>query len=155
MIVTHDFLTWFIPCTDIVLVLATGSKWTGPIDYPENDSDIRQFISQWQERFKSAEDVVIVGGGAVGLGTYCRSSLLYPLTDTVRFVEIAGEVRDEYPVSVPSDFFTLGNTMLTRYRRRRRSLSSIPAISSSTMPTQTSSVMSWRPRCMRGASTSF
>ena len=55
---------------DIVLVLATGSKWTGPIDYPENDSDIRQFISQWQERFESAEDVVIVGGGAVGLGTY-------------------------------------------------------------------------------------
>jgi len=49
-------------------VLATGSKWAGPIDYPENDADIRQFVSQWQQRFKSAEDVVIVGGGAVGIG---------------------------------------------------------------------------------------
>lgn len=60
----HNFLI-----RSTVLVLATGSKWTGPIDYPENDSDIRQFISQWQQRFKSAEDVVIVGGGAVGVGT--------------------------------------------------------------------------------------
>jgi len=57
--------------------LATGSKWTGPIDYPENDAEIREFISQWQQRFKSAEDVVIVGGGAVG-------------------IELAGELRDEY-----------------------------------------------------------
>ncbi|KAF9647860.1 FAD/NAD(P)-binding domain-containing protein [Thelephora ganbajun] len=60
------------------LVLATGSKWTGPIDFPEDDADIRQFVSQWQQRFKSAEDVVIVGGGAVG-------------------IELAGELRDEYP----------------------------------------------------------
>lgn len=51
-----------------VLVLATGSKWAGPVDYPESDADIRQFVSQWQQRFKSAEDVVIVGGGAVGIG---------------------------------------------------------------------------------------
>lgn len=50
-------------------MLATGSKWTGPIDFPETDADIRQFVSQWQQRFKSAEDVVIVGGGSVGIGT--------------------------------------------------------------------------------------
>lgn len=60
------------------LVLATGSKWTGPVDFPEDDADIRQFVSQWQQRFKTAEDVVIVGGGAVG-------------------IELAGELRDEYP----------------------------------------------------------
>lgn len=51
-----------------VLVLATGSKWTGPIDFPDSDADIHQFTSQWQQRFKSAEDVVIVGGGSVGIG---------------------------------------------------------------------------------------
>lgn len=61
-----------------ILVLATGSKWTGPIDFPDNDADIRQFVSQWQQRIKSAEDVVIVGGGSVG-------------------IELAGEIRDEYP----------------------------------------------------------
>ena len=62
-----------------VLVLATGSKWAGPVDYPESDADIRQFVSQWQQRFKSAENVVIVGGGAVGLGEQKISLLHYTL----------------------------------------------------------------------------
>ena len=66
-------------------MLATGSKWAGPVDYPEDDADIRQFISQWQQRFKSAEDVVIVGGGAVGIGTWEHSSPIYFLTDSIRF----------------------------------------------------------------------
>ena len=51
------------------LVLATGSKWSGPVAFPESDTDIRQFVSDWQQRFKSAEDIVIVGGGSVGAGT--------------------------------------------------------------------------------------
>ena len=67
-----------------VLVLATGSKWNGPIDYPESDADIRQFISQWQQRFKSAEDVAIVGGGAVGIGTWEHPSPSYFLADSTR-----------------------------------------------------------------------
>ena len=61
------------------LVLATGSKWSGPTDLPDSGGDLRQFASQWRERFKAAPDVVIVGGGAVG-------------------VELSGEIRDEYPV---------------------------------------------------------
>lgn len=63
----------------IALVLATGSKWSGPIDLPDSEADLRQFVSQWHEKFKAAEDIVIVGGGAVG-------------------VELSGEIRDEYPV---------------------------------------------------------
>ena len=63
----------------LTLVLATGSKWSGPINLPDNEADLRQFASQWRERFKAAEDIVVVGGGAVG-------------------VELSGEIRDEYPV---------------------------------------------------------
>ena len=57
-------------------MLATGSKWTGPVDFPDNDADIRQFVSQWQQRLKSAKDIVIVGGGAVGIGELGFSWLL-------------------------------------------------------------------------------
>jgi len=85
-----------------ILVLATGSKWAGPIDFPEDDGDIRQFVSQWQQRFKSAEDVVIVGGGAVG-------------------IELAGELRDEYPnkkiTIVQGNDQLLNETYSNRFRK--------------------------------------
>jgi len=60
------------------LVLATGSIWPGPINLPDGETDFRRFVSQWREKFKAAEDIVIVGGGAVG-------------------IELSGEIRDEYP----------------------------------------------------------
>lgn len=63
----------------LALVLATGSKWPGPIDFPEDETDLHQFVAQWREKFRAASDIVIVGGGAVG-------------------VELSGEIRDEYPV---------------------------------------------------------
>jgi len=89
-----------------ILVLATGSKWAGPIDYPESDTDIRQFVSQWQQRFKSAEDVVIVGGGAVG-------------------IELAGELRDEYTdkkiTIVHGSDKLLNDTYSDRFRRTMES----------------------------------
>ena len=49
------------------LVLATGSKWSGPIDLPDSEADLHQVVSKWHEKFKAAEDIVIVGGGAVGV----------------------------------------------------------------------------------------
>ena len=61
------------------LVLATGSKWSGPMDFPDSGADLRQFVAQWREKFRAAPDIVIVGGGAVG-------------------IELSGEIRDEYPV---------------------------------------------------------
>lgn len=92
----HVVLIFPLPA---VLVLATGSKWTGPIAYPDDDADIPQFVTGWQQRFKSAADVVIVGGGSVGIGMwgiYCRFSFCLTLPNSV---ELAGELRDEYPVS--------------------------------------------------------
>ena len=55
-----------------VLVLATGSTWSGPItSFTEGSSDkaIRDGIALWRKRFAGAKHVVIVGGGAGGLGT--------------------------------------------------------------------------------------
>ena len=69
------------------LVLATGSKWSGPLDFPDGETDLRQFVSQWRERFRAAPDVVIVGGGAVG-------------------IELSGEIRDEYAVCHVISCFT-------------------------------------------------
>jgi len=60
------------------LVLATGSKWSGPTNLPDSEADLRQFVSQWREKIRDAPDIVIVGGGAVG-------------------VELSGEIRDEHP----------------------------------------------------------
>jgi len=51
-----------------VLVLATGSKWTGPSAIPENEEEVLPFVNAWRQKFAKANHVVIVGGGAVGIG---------------------------------------------------------------------------------------
>lgn len=93
-LITTHFVT-------LVLVLATGSKWSGPIDLPDGEADLRQFVSQWRDKFKAAEDIVIIGGGAVG-------------------VELSGEIRDEYPVRcVPSTHHPLAFSSVSRTKRSR------------------------------------
>ncbi|KAG2118023.1 uncharacterized protein F5147DRAFT_669505 [Suillus discolor] len=61
-----------------VLILATGSKFSGPCAIPENEDDVLPFVNAWRQKFAKANHVVIVGGGAVG-------------------IELAGEVKDLYP----------------------------------------------------------
>jgi len=85
----------------LALVLATGSKWTGPINLPESEPDLRQMVSQWREEFKAAENIVIVGGGAVG-------------------VELSGEIRDEYPVYRQSPMCRFSMFKSTFRKRRSR-----------------------------------
>jgi len=91
----------------LALVLATGSKWSGPIDLPESEADLRQVVSQWRAKFKAAEDIVIVGGGAVG-------------------VELSGEIRDEYPVCRPPP--TRRALIFKSVSRKRRSRLCTPGI---------------------------
>ena len=52
------------------LVLGTGSSWTGTTDFPDADEDVREHIRSWRAAFSKASNVVIVGGGAVGIGEY-------------------------------------------------------------------------------------
>jgi len=51
------------------LVIATGSVWKGPLNFPSTKKDLLLWTKAWQEKFSKAKDVVLVGGGAVGLGT--------------------------------------------------------------------------------------
>lgn len=54
------------------LVLTTGSVWPGALDFPQADADVQAHIQAWRSRYEKANHVVIVGGGAVGLGTSAK-----------------------------------------------------------------------------------
>lgn len=57
------------------LVLATGSSWPSYIELPNTSDQVSVHLSTWREKFKNAKHVVIVGGGAVGIGEqYYHSS---------------------------------------------------------------------------------
>ena len=66
-----------------ILVLAPGNTWSGPLDFPDGKEAVLEHIHQWQEKFASAKSVVMVGGGAVGIGTSRRRvfSALTTLSD--------------------------------------------------------------------------
>ncbi|KAF9026131.1 FAD/NAD-P-binding domain-containing protein [Hymenopellis radicata] len=61
-----------------VLVLATGSLWSGAMAVPDSSEDISRFLEGTRKMFNDSKGLVFVGGGPVA-------------------IEIAGEVRDEWP----------------------------------------------------------
>ncbi|KAJ3711205.1 FAD/NAD(P)-binding domain-containing protein [Lentinula raphanica] len=61
-----------------VLVLATGSKWDGPTAFPDDAKSVDAHIAAWREEIAKANDILLVGGGAVG-------------------IELAGEIKDIWP----------------------------------------------------------
>ncbi|KAF9225465.1 FAD/NAD(P)-binding domain-containing protein [Gyrodon lividus] len=64
-----------------ILVIATGSKWSGPLDLPEHEKDVLPHVNAWRDKFANAKHVVLAGGGAVG-------------------IELAGELKDEHPDTI-------------------------------------------------------
>lgn len=50
------------------LVLATGCTWSGPPSFPNEENACEVHIQDWRRRFRDAHDIVIVGGGPVGIG---------------------------------------------------------------------------------------
>ena len=50
------------------LVLGTGSAWSGTTDFPDTDEAVREYVRTWRSRFAKASNIVVVGGGAVGIG---------------------------------------------------------------------------------------
>lgn len=61
-----------------ILVVATGSRWRGPIDFPSTPEKVHEHIRESHEQFEDAKKIVCVGGGAVG-------------------IEFAGEIKDLWP----------------------------------------------------------
>ena len=79
------------------LVVATGSNWVGPISFPKQASEVSSHIAARRKEFKEANDIVIVGGGAVGIGVSSRFFVF--LRANSRFsTELAGEIKDVWPV---------------------------------------------------------
>ncbi|KAK7064071.1 FAD/NAD(P)-binding domain-containing protein [Favolaschia claudopus] len=61
-----------------ILVLAPGSIWEGPLDFPTDPDAVKAFLSESRARFSKAQKIVLAGGGAVG-------------------IEYAGEIKDIWP----------------------------------------------------------
>lgn len=82
-----------------VLVLATGSTWTGPIALPDGEAQVKEFIRNRRDEFEKAQSIVIAGGGAVGLGEPRFGCAALDFDADVSFLELTGEIRDIWPVS--------------------------------------------------------
>ena len=54
------------------LILATGSKYSGPVDFPEDPVECQAHLEYWRAAFKEAKDVMLVGGGGVAIGKRFR-----------------------------------------------------------------------------------
>ena len=83
-----------------VVIIATGSSWEGLVDFPDDETQYKEFVEEWRNKFKKANNVVIAGGGAVGIGETC-SILFFSMKNFADncYIETAGEIKDVYPVS--------------------------------------------------------
>ncbi|KAG5636131.1 hypothetical protein H0H81_009013 [Sphagnurus paluster] len=54
----------------LILVLAPGRHWDGPLAAPNTSPELNAWFNQWHSRFEKAKDILLVGGGAVGIGAY-------------------------------------------------------------------------------------
>ena len=92
-----------------ILILATGSRWAGPVAFGTTKSQILESVNSWRTKFADAQDIVFVGGGAIGLGEItllthegCSGINVYSPA------ELSGEIKDQWPVRqlyVPSTIF--------------------------------------------------
>lgn len=85
-----------------ILVLTPGSSWDGPLAMPDGKAELAQWSKNWRSKFEKAEDVLLVGGGAVG-------------------IEFAGEIKEFYPhkkvTIVHGQDLLLNNTYPDKWRK--------------------------------------
>jgi len=58
------------------LILATGSKHSGPIDFPDDPAQCLAHLERWRAAFKKATNIILVGGGGVAIGPCFMAHLL-------------------------------------------------------------------------------
>ncbi|KAG8950635.1 hypothetical protein FRC04_007259 [Tulasnella sp. 424] len=85
------------------LVIATGTTWAGPLAFPKSIDGKDKWIADWREKFRTANDIVILGGGPVG-------------------VELSGELKHYYPnkniTLIHGYGFLINTTYPDRFRTR-------------------------------------
>ncbi|KAG8950633.1 hypothetical protein FRC04_007257 [Tulasnella sp. 424] len=85
------------------LVIATGTTWAGPLTFPKSIDGKDKWIADWRERFRTANDIVILGGGAVG-------------------IELSGELKHYYPdknvTLIHGDSLLMNTTYPDKFRTR-------------------------------------
>lgn len=70
--------------TNSVLAVCIGSHWPGPLNFPSSKEELNEFIGEWRSKFRDAEDILLVGAGAVGLGMMSNLFSTLLLTDIIR-----------------------------------------------------------------------
>lgn len=68
-----------------VLVLSPGTRLASPLDYPDTEEEVRAYTAEWRSKIRDAKHIVFSGGGPVS-------------------VELAGEIKEYFPVRVRSLF---------------------------------------------------
>ncbi|KAH9476010.1 Ferroptosis suppressor protein 1 [Psilocybe cubensis] len=86
-----------------ILILSPGSNWDGPLAFGNTKAEIVELATTWRTRFEKANDIVIVGGGSIGL-------------------ELAGEIKDldqnKNVTIVHAQPLLLNDSYPERWRRR-------------------------------------
>lgn len=59
------------------LVLATGSIWKGPLNLPDSREKAIEHFKTFRKKLDAAQHVLIVGGGAVGVGELDDSNVIH------------------------------------------------------------------------------
>ncbi|KAG2003442.1 hypothetical protein CC2G_004044 [Coprinopsis cinerea AmutBmut pab1-1] len=85
-----------------ILVLATGSVYEGLVNFPLDPKEYHDHIEKWRKKISDAQNIVIAGGGPVG-------------------IELAGELMDVYPSKkvtiVQGDRLVLNDVYPDRFRK--------------------------------------
>ncbi|KAF9043095.1 FAD/NAD-P-binding domain-containing protein [Panaeolus papilionaceus] len=85
-----------------VCILTPGSIWPGPLNIPDTKETTEAHLRDWRHKFDEANDIVLVGGGAVAL-------------------EYSGEIKDKWPdkrVTIVHGDNLLLNDAYPKYFRR-------------------------------------
>lgn len=118
------------------LVLATGSSWGSHLAFPESKSESKAWAANWRAKFENAQNIVIVGGGVIGIGAFLP--LMLSSSSYNKIAETAGELKSSYPVRVMETVicFTLIQKLGQESHTRPRSRVSLEQILSVMVATE-------------------